>query len=61
MPLPVAGRPAPVGAAAFPEASVQNLVTSLGVTREEAVAALRAYGGNVDMAASALLQSRFGF
>lgn len=55
MPLPVAG------AAAFPEASVQNLVTSLGVTREEAVAALRAYGGNVDMAASALLQSRFGF
>lgn len=60
VPSPVAAGPTPAGAA-FPEASVQNLVTSLGVTREEAVAALRAYGGNVDMAASALLQSRFGF
>jgi len=47
--------PTPARAAnVYPEESINQLVTTLGVSREQAIEALRACGGSVDYAASLL-------
>lgn len=60
--VPSAPRPA-VAAPAMPsvnESSIQTLI-QLGATREEAIRVLQACNGNVELAAGALVQSKFGF
>ena len=49
-----------IGGSTFPENDITQL-TNLGFSRQQAVSALKACGGNVEMAASLLFQQGGGF
>eukprot|EP00042_Codosiga_hollandica_P024762 m.106045 g.106045 ORF g.106045 m.106045 type:complete len:316 (+) comp51670_c0_seq1:93-1040(+) len=57
-PTPVAQAPAPSAAPSFPEAAITGIV-EMGFPRDQVIAALRATGGNADLAIDVLMGGGF--